>query len=158
MIDPNTLPYRPCAGIMLLNQDCRVFVGRRIDTKAEAWQMPQGGIDPGETAEQAALRELLEEVGTDKAKVIAESKEWLNYDLPEDLIGKLWGGNYRGQTQKWFVLEFLGNDSDINIHTKNPEFHDWQWIEPTKLPELIVPFKQDLYHAVLEEFREFWQR
>lgn len=146
------LPYRNGVGIMLLSPDSKIFVAKRIDTKAEAWQMPQGGIDPGESARVAALRELQEEVGTGKAEIIAESRDWYYYDLPEALVPVIWGGKYRGQRQRWFVMRFTGKDSDINIHTEEPEFLDWKWAEPQTLPELIVPFKRDLYKALLKEF------
>lgn len=146
------LPYRPCVGIMLLNKRGQAFVARRIDMPSEAWQMPQGGIDEGETPLQAALRELREEIGTDKAEVLAESQQWLNYDLPVELIGKLWGGCFRGQTQKWFAMRFTGSDSDINIATDEPEFLDWKWAELERLPSLIVPFKRKLYEQLVAEF------
>lgn len=146
------LPYRPCVGIMLLNPRGQVFVARRIDMPSEAWQMPQGGIDEGEPPQIAALRELREEIGTDKAEVLAESRGWMNYDLPPELIGKLWGGRYRGQTQKWFVMRFTGSDSDINIATEVPEFLDWKWAEIERVPSLIVPFKRKLYEQIVAEF------
>jgi putative (di)nucleoside polyphosphate hydrolase len=146
------LPYRPCVGIMLLNPRGQVFVARRIDMPSEAWQMPQGGIDEGEPPQAAALRELREEIGTDKAEVLAESRTWMNYDLPAELIGKLWGGRYRGQTQKWFAMRFTGMDSDINIATEVPEFLDWKWAEIDRLPSLIVPFKRKLYEQIVAEF------
>ncbi|HEX3952556.1 MAG TPA: RNA pyrophosphohydrolase [Stellaceae bacterium] len=147
--------YRPAVGIMLLNGDCNVFVGRRINMPAgfAAWQMPQGGIDPGETPRQAALRELQEEAGTDRAEIIAESAGWLHYDLPPEVGGDMWGGRYRGQRQKWFAMRFLGDDSDIDpAANKHPEFDAWEWVAPSRLPELIVPFKRQLYLDVLEEF------
>lgn len=147
------LPYRPCVGIMLLNAENKVFAARRIDTRAEAWQMPQGGIDEGEDPRAAALREMREEIGTDKAEIIAESAEWLEYDLPQELVPKLWGGRYRGQKQKWFVLRYLGQDSDIDINTETPEFLEWKWVEMRELPSLIVPFKRTLYERLVEEFR-----
>ena len=147
------LPYRPCVGIMLLNAQGEVFVAKRIDSTAEAWQMPQGGIDDGEEVEAAALRELEEEIGTNKVTIIAQSYDWLHYDLPADLVPKLWGGKYRGQTQKWFVMRFLGKDSDINIATVHPEFSEWKWVARESLPDLIVPFKRDLYAQLVEEFR-----
>ena len=150
----NTLPYRPCVGMMLLNLEGLVFAAKRIDTIAEAWQMPQGGIDAGEDAREAALRELEEEIGTNKAEIIAESREWLSYDLPDHLVPKLWGGKYRGQTQKWFALRFTGSDSDINIATKHPEFSEWKWVPRDTLPDLIVPFKRELYIRVVEEFSD----
>ena len=148
----SNLPYRDGVGIMLLAQDRRVFAARRIDTKAEAWQMPQGGIDPGESAEIAAMRELLEETGTDKATIIAQSRDWYYYDLPEHLIPVIWGGRYRGQRQRWFVMRFDGVDADININTPEPEFLEWKWVQPATLPELIVPFKRDLYTKLIQEF------
>ncbi len=152
---PNTnhhLPYRPGVGMMLLNRDHQVFVGRRIDTTSEAWQMPQGGIDEGESPREAARRELREEIGTDKTEIIGESRGWLTYDLPGELIPKLWGGRFRGQRQKWFALRFTGDDGDINIATDHPEFCAWQWVKIDRLPALIVSFKRDLYRAVAEEF------
>ena len=148
------LPYRPCVGIMLINDRGQVFVAQRSDMRSEAWQMPQGGIDPGESPRQAALRELREETGTDKAEVLAESGEWLAYDLPPGLVPKLWGGRYRGQTQKWFAMRFRGRDADIDIHGHHdPEFLDWRWADLDDLPALIVPFKRDLYARVVAEFR-----
>ena len=129
-----------------------VFVARRIDMPSEAWQMPQGGIDEGESPREAALRELHEEIGTDKAKIVAESKNWLTYDLPADLIPKIWGGRFRGQTQKWFLLRFTGKDSDIDIETEHPEFLDWKWAKVADLPRLIVPFKRKLYEDLVAEF------
>lgn len=147
--------YRRGVGLMLLNRDNLVFVARRIDMNDEAWQMPQGGIDGDETPEIAAMRELEEEIGTNNATIIAESREWLHYDLPKDLRQKLWGGRYKGQKQKWFLLRFEGQDSEINIATKHPEFSSWQWVAPVRLPELIVPFKRDIYRQVLVEFADY---
>jgi putative (di)nucleoside polyphosphate hydrolase len=156
-----SLPYRPCVGLLLLNPAGKVFVGRRIDAAAagdEAWQMPQGGIDDGETPRQAALRELHEEIGTDKAEIVAESRHWLHYDLPPHLVGKVWKGRYRGQKQRWFALRFLGDDSDIDLATEHPEFEAWRWIELEELPALVIPFKRDTYRAVVSEFRELLGR
>jgi putative (di)nucleoside polyphosphate hydrolase len=144
--------YRPAVGIMLLNHANLVFVARRIDTAVEAWQMPQGGIDEGEEPRAAALRELEEETGTGKATILAESRRWLRYDLPAEVAGKIWGGRYRGQRQKWFAMRFTGRDSDIDLATEHPEFMDWRWAPPEQLPELIIPFKRQLYHDVLDEF------
>jgi putative (di)nucleoside polyphosphate hydrolase len=144
--------YRPAVGIMLLDRANRVFVARRIDMKEEAWQMPQGGIDKGEAPQDAAFRELEEEIGTAKAEIIAESRDWLRYDLPPDLVGKVWGGRWKGQRQKWFAMRFTGRDEDIDLKTKHPEFSAWKWADPAHLPQLIVPFKRQLYVEVLQEF------
>ncbi len=149
-----SLPYRDGVGIMLLNERRQVFVARRIDMTSEAWQMPQGGIDAGESPAQTALRELKEEIGTDKAEILRESRDWHAYDLPDHLIPKVLGGRYRGQRQKWFAMRFLGTDADINIATDDPEFCEWQWVEMEKLPDLIVPFKRALYVALIEEFAD----
>ena len=148
--------YRRGVGVMLLNSEGKVFVGARIDNTDEAWQMPQGGIDEGEEPWATALRELEEETGIAPLLVerIAVCPERLKYDLPDDLRPKLWGGKYKGQDQDWFLARFLGHDSDINIATDDPEFREWKWIEPSQLPELIVPFKRDLYRRLIEEFAE----
>ena len=146
--------YRPCVGLMLLNRDNKVFVARRIDTPGEHWQMPQGGIDDGEDPRRAGLRELEEEIGTDRAVIIAESREWLSYDLPAPLAAKVWRGRYRGQRQKWLLLRFLGEDGDINLATAKPEFTAWKWVELERLPELIVPFKRAIYRRLVEEFSD----
>ena len=157
MLSESDLPfYRPAVGIMLLNPAGLAFVGRRIDMPAglAAWQMPQGGIDPGETPRQAAFRELKEEVGTDKAEILAETRGWLHYDLPSDIASRMWSGRWRGQRQKWFLMRFTGEDADINPATEHPEFDAWEWVEPSRLPDLIVPFKRPLYRDVLAEFHE----
>lgn len=152
------LPYRPCVGVMLVNASGLVFVGRRIDNKeGDAWQMPQGGIDDGEELHPAALRELAEETGVPATLVtiVAESREEHFYDLPEELLGRLWGGKYRGQRQKWLLLRFGGEDSDIRLDAHDPaEFCEWRWVEPEQLPDLIVPFKKRVYHQIVEEFRD----
>jgi len=148
------LPYRPCVGVMLLNRDGLIFVGKRIDQTIEGWQMPQGGIDEGETPEQAALRELEEETGTCNAKILGEMDEWLCYDLPPHLLGVALRGRYRGQRQKWLAMRFLGEDSEINIKTAEPEFQEWKWLAIEALPRLIVPFKRDTYMRVISEFRD----
>ena len=149
---PSGLPYRPGVGIMLLNAANEVFVGQRLDSKLEAWQMPQGGIDPGEAPIDTAFRELAEETGITKATLLAEANEWLYYDLPDELIGTIWKGRYAGQRQKWFAMRFTGTEADINIATEHPEFRSWRWSTVTELSDLIVPFKRDLYEAVLAEF------
>ena len=150
------LGYRPCAGFMLANREGLVFVGQRIVSQhIGAWQMPQGGIDPGEDTREAALRELEEEtgIGAHLVDVIAQKREPLRYDLPEELIGKLWGGKYRGQEQHWFFGRFTGGDADVNLEAHHPpEFLSWQWVEPAKLPDLIVPFKREVYRALVREF------
>ena len=146
-------PYRPCVGIMLISRDNLVLVAQRIDQVAEAWQMPQGGVDEGETPRQAALRELKEEIGTDRAKIIAETEEWVHYDLPRDLADKVWNGRFRGQTQKWFAMRFLGNDSDINLATARPEFIEWKWTPLNSLIDVAVAFKRDNYTQVVAAFR-----
>jgi putative (di)nucleoside polyphosphate hydrolase len=156
--DSDLALYRPGVGIMLLNPMGQVFVGRRIDMPAglAAWQMPQGGIDPGESPRQAAIRELKEEIGTDRAEIIGETRDWLSYDLPPEIAGGMWHGRYRGQRQKWFAMRFLGEDADIDpATTAHPEFDAWEWVAPQRLPELIVPFKRQLYLDVLAEFREY---
>jgi putative (di)nucleoside polyphosphate hydrolase len=156
MIDPSSLPYRPCAGVMLVNREGRVFVGQRLDSKIEAWQMPQGGIDPGEDPLEAAYRELWEETGVarEHVELVASAPDELQYDLPDELIGQVWKGKWRGQRQRWFLFRFLGEDSDVDIATAEPEFRAWRWAEPTDLPELIVPFKRDLYRQLLDVFAE----
>jgi putative (di)nucleoside polyphosphate hydrolase len=149
--------YRPNVGIMLLDKTNRVFVARRLDTK-DAWQMPQGGIDPDENPRHAVLREMKEEIGTDDAEIIAETKGWHCYDLPPDLARKLWHGRYRGQAQKWFALRFRGSDEAIDLGTHQPEFDAWRWVAANDLPDLIVPFKRRIYMDVLTEFAALFAR
>ncbi|WP_295631465.1 RNA pyrophosphohydrolase [Novosphingobium sp.] len=152
------LPYRPCVGLMLVNAEGQVFVGKRIDSKeGDSWQMPQGGIDKGEDLRAAALRELHEETGLPETlvQVLAQSREELFYDLPEDLLGTLWKGKYRGQRQWWMLLRFTGSDADVKLDAHDPaEFNEWKWVAPDELPDLIVPFKKRVYRQVIEEFRE----
>ena len=152
------LTYRPCVGVMLVNDQGLAFVGKRIDNReGDWWQMPQGGVDPGEDVETAALRELHEETGVapPHVELLAQKAEEIFYDLPEDLMGKLWNGKYRGQRQTWFLGRFKGGEADINLDAHDPpEFCEWQWIDPERLPDMIIPFKRRVYREVLSEFRE----
>ena len=156
-IDVSKLEYRKNVGMVLINAEGHIFAGKRLDNNTDAWQMPQGGIDEGETPEAAAIRELSEETGIhhSKARLLGKTKEWLSYDIPVDLIPKLWGGRYRGQKQKWFAFEFLGKDSDINIVTEEPEFSEWAWKSRDNLLSSIVPFKLDVYQRVFLELGHF---
>lgn len=154
MTDFADLPYRPCVGVMIRNAEGHVFVGQRKDHYKDAWQMPQGGVDKGEDPRAAALREMWEETGIDAGlvTVVTETEDWLPYDLPEELMGKLWKGKYRGQAQKWFLLDFHGTDDQVNIDTDHPEFSAWKWLPPSELIENIVPFKREVYQRVLAAF------
>lgn len=151
------LPYRPCVGVMLVNKDGDVFVGQRIDNETSAWQMPQGGIDDGETPLVAALRELGEETGlpADSVAVEAETKGWVTYDLPHDLVPRIWKGRFRGQKQKWVLMRFQGRDDQVNIATEHPEFSEWRWLPADQLVDNIVPFKRAVYQQVLDEFQNY---
>lgn len=154
-VDPATLPYRPCVGVMLIDARGLIFAGRRLDSDAPAWQMPQGGIDEGEAPETAALRELWEETGVtaDKVEMLGVTPDWVTYDLPPELLGKVWKGRYRGQKQLWYLFRFKGQDSDIDIATEHPEFAAWKWIAAEEMLAAIVPFKRDVYAAVIDSFR-----
>lgn len=160
MNDSNSTLFRLGVGIMLVNADKKVFVGRRIDLSrggdenciSKPWQMPQGGIDSEESIRTALWREMQEEIGCSKGEIIAESKEWYSYNLPSGLQERLWGGRFQGQKQKWFLIKFLGDETDINLNTHHPEFSSWQWVNYTELVDIIVPFKKELYINLLEEF------
>lgn len=149
------LPYRPCVGVVLVNADGRIFAGQRKDSPVAAWQMPQGGIDAGETPKTAALRELREETGVtgDLVEFVAKSPNWVTYDLPDDLVGKVWGGKYRGQRQRWFLFRYLGRDDQIDIATQHPEFSQWRWVTAEEMLAAIVPFKRAVYEDVVAAFR-----
>ena len=147
----NNLPLRLGVGVVLLNSENKIFVGKRIDNPLNFWQMPQGGVDENENLFNAALRELEEETSVKNVKLIKEIDFWLTYELPKNLLGKIWNGKYRGQKQKWFIMKFLGKNGEINIKTKNPEFLDWKWLEPTELPNIAVNFKVDIYKKIAKE-------
>ena len=151
------LHYRPCVGLMILNEKKNIFTGKRLDFVSVAWQMPQGGINDGEEDLQAAFRELREEtsIAESNVELLAVSNDWHSYDLPKELVPQLWDGAYRGQKQKWFLMNFIGNDNDINLDTEIPEFSSWRWSTKEQLIDSIVPFKKDLYKAVMNEFQEF---
>ncbi|MFQ5955160.1 MAG: RNA pyrophosphohydrolase [Kiloniellales bacterium] len=152
------LAYRRGVGMMLLSRHDLVFVARRAGIEDRYWQMPQGGIDEGESPRQAALRELAEEIGTGRVEVLAECPEWISYELPPDLVGRAWGGRYRGQTHKWFALRFTGSDRDIDLDTRHPEFSAWRWVEMERLPDLVIPFKRAAYERVVAAFRHLAPR
>jgi putative (di)nucleoside polyphosphate hydrolase len=149
------LPYRPCVGVVLVNSAGLIFAGQRLDSPTAAWQMPQGGIDAGEKPRTAALRELWEETGVtaDLVEFVAKTDDWVTYDLPPDLLGKVWGGKYRGQRQKWFLYRFTGRDDQIDIATAHPEFARWKWTRADDMLAAIVPFKRDVYAQIIAAFR-----
>ena len=149
-----TLPLRTGVGVVVLNSENKVFVGKRKDNPIDKWQMPQGGVDTGETLLDAMKRELKEETSISNIKILKELDYWLEYELPKNLIGIVWRGKFRGQKQKWFIVRFLGKDNEINLNTKHAEFIDWKWIEPKLLPEVIVNFKKDLYLNLLKEISQ----
>ncbi len=157
VIDKQSLPYRPAAGVMLINREGKVFVAQRLDSTLEVWQMPQGGLDEGEDPETGALRELEEETGIRRelVDIVARAKDELCYDLPEDLVGVVWKQKWRGQRQTWFLARFTGTDADVNIETADPEFRAWKWADAAELPAMIVPFKKKLYEDVLKAFAEW---
>lgn len=153
----STLPYRPCVGVVLMDARGRVFAGQRIDSEVPAWQMPQGGIDKGETPRAAALRELGEETGVlpEAVDVVTETQDWVTYDLPFDIVPRIWKGRFKGQKQRWVLMRFLGTDADIDIDTEIPEFSQWRWLTPDEVLDSIVPFKRDVYSAVFSEFAQY---
>ena len=157
MADTESLPYRPCVGVVLIDARGMVFAGQRIDSPAPAWQMPQGGIDEGEKPREAAYRELWEETGVtrDKVDFVGKTHGWVTYDLPPELLGKVWGGKYRGQRQKWFLFRFKGQDADVKIASEHPEFATWRWILADEMLESIVPFKRAVYEQVIRSFRAY---
>ena len=149
--------YRRCVGIMIINKEKKILVGKRIDHPSGFWQMPQGGIDENENPEEAVRREMMEEIGTNKAELIKVSSQWINYNIPLETLKTLpWGNKYIGQSQKWFVFKFTGQDSDINVDTKNPEFSIWKWAKIDSIIDNIVPFKRDVYSKILEEFKDIF--
>ena len=156
-VDPETLPYRPCVGVMLINPAGLIFAGQRRDSTVPAWQMPQGGIDQGERPRQAARRELQEETGISKDLVefVGKTDDWVTYDLPPELLGKVWDGKFRGQRQKWFLYRYLGRDDQVNIATEHPEFERWKWIGADEMLAEIVPFKRAVYDEVVRSFRAY---
>lgn len=155
-LGPAGLPYRPCAGVVLINRDGLVFAGQRIDNPGHAWQMPQGGIDKGETPREAAIRELGEETGlpASSVEIIAEADDWVYYDLPDELMGKVWKGKFGGQCQKWVLMRFIGDDAQVNIATEHAEFDRWAWMRADDLARKIVPFKREVYAQVFAAFRD----
>ncbi len=155
MENKKVLPLRTGVGVVVLNKENKVFVGKRIDNPVNKWQMPQGGVDEKEDLLSAMKRELDEETSIKNIKIIKELDYWMEYELPKELIGIIWKGKYRGQKQKWFIVRFLGNDSEINLNTLRPEFIEWKWLNIKDLPEVIVDFKRHVYEALIKELKEF---
>ena len=151
----HTLPLRKGVGVVVLNHENKVFVGKRRDNPIDKWQMPQGGVDQGESFLTAMKRELFEETNIQSIKVVKEIDGFFEYELPEELVGIIWKGKYRGQKQKWFIVKFIGNEDEINLKTKNPEFVEWKWIFPDELPNIIVNFKKDMYIELLKSIKQF---
>tara|TARA_A100001011_G_scaffold269319_2_gene278518 strand:+ start:1592 stop:2059 length:468 start_codon:yes stop_codon:yes gene_type:complete len=149
----NILPLRTGVGIIVLNKENKVFVGKRKDNPIDKWQMPQGGVDSGEKLVDAMRRELIEETSIKSIEIIKEVEDWLDYELPKNLLGKIWKGKYRGQKQKWFIVKFLGSESEVNIITKKPEFIEWKWVEINQLPSIIVDFKKNVYERLVKELK-----
>ena len=154
MVKDKILPLRTGVGIILINNQNKIFVAKRIDNPIDKWQMPQGGVEPSEELVDAMKRELVEETSIESIKILKEINYWLEYELPQNLLGKIWKGRFRGQKQKWFIVKFIGKDSEININTLNPEFIEWKWLDYNKLPDVIVDFKKHIYVKLVKELKE----
>ena len=150
------LPYRNGVGIFLLNKEKKLWIGKRIDGEKDFWQMPQGGIDVKESDSEAMMRELKEEIGTNNIKVLDKSEEKLFYDLPKELISKVWSGRYKGQAQQWYACDFIGSDNEIDLNYHKPEFSEWKWVEPEKILDLVIPFKKNMYEKILRAFKKLY--
>ena len=150
------LPYRNGVGIFLLNREKKLWIGKRIDGEKDFWQMPQGGIDVKESDSEAMMRELKEEIGTNNIKVLDKSEEKLFYDLPKELISKVWSGRYKGQAQQWYACDFIGSDNEIDLNYHKPEFSEWKWVEPEKILDLVIPFKKNMYEKILRAFKKLY--
>ena len=150
------LPYRNGVGIFLLNKEKKLWIGKRIDDEKDFWQMPQGGVDVKESDSEAMMRELKEEIGTNNIKVLDKSEEKLFYDLPKELISKVWSGRYKGQAQQWYACDFIGSDNEIDLNYHKPEFSEWKWVEPEKILDLVIPFKKNMYEKILRAFKKLY--